>query len=61
MLSGIAASTLICSLGIYILLEKNKEKRAAIHSAVQQTDQEEGTEMEQVSKEHTTQIAPLNS
>ena len=46
MLSGIAASTLICSLGIYILLEKNKEKRAAIHSAVQQTDQEEGTEME---------------
>ena len=35
MLSGIAASTLICSLGIYILLEKNKEKKAAIHSQVQ--------------------------
>ena len=32
MLSGIAFSTLICALGIYVLLEKNKEKRAAIHS-----------------------------
>ena len=30
MLSGIGTSTLICAVGIYVLLEKNKDKRKAI-------------------------------
>ena len=46
MLGGIGLSTCICSFGILILLEKNKEKGPAIHSAVNQTDcQEETIEM----------------
>ena len=34
MLGGIGLSTFICSLGIFVLLEKNKEKRAPVHSSV---------------------------
>ena len=38
MLGGIGLSTVICSIGIFVLLEKNREKGEAIHSVVNQTD-----------------------
>ena len=45
MLGGIGISTFVCSLGIFVLLEKNKDKGPAIHSVVNQTYQEEKIEM----------------
>lgn len=62
MLGGIGISTFICSIGIFVLLEKNKDKGPAIHESLNQTDQEETIEMGQVAtKEHATQFGIINS
>ena len=48
MLLGIAASTTCCVIGISILLEKNKEKRAAI--TLDGVDTENGIELDSVAQ-----------
>ena len=61
MLGGIGISTFVCSLGIFVLLEKNKDKGPAIHSVVNQTDQEETIEMGQIGGKNSTQFGIINS